>query len=128
MGRRRRGRDWVRGRLERARAPRVAAVARTSHRGHLIALIFGGVATLLAASGVVEVLRWIHLLAWRLPPVRQRQNPRLVLGLVAGVVLVIGASAAAQRVRAATSGLAAELNATLWERRAHRLRLNTPPT
>jgi hypothetical protein len=135
----------------------IAAVARTSHRGHLIALVFGGVATVLAAGGVVEVLGWIHLLAWRLAPVRQRQNPRLVLGLVAGMVLIFGASTAAEWARAAVSGLgneltvvlttaaaqvvllaalflfgrlavaAAELNATLWERRAQRLRLNTPP-
>jgi hypothetical protein len=27
----------------------------------------------------------------------------------------------------ALATVAAELNATLWERRAHRLRLNTPP-
>ena len=54
-------------------------------------------------------------LAWRVAPRRERRNPRLVLGLVAGVVLTVGASAAA------------ELNATLWERRAQRLRLNTPP-
>jgi hypothetical protein len=91
----------------------VAAVARTSHRGHIIALIFGGAATLLAAAGVVEVLRWIHVLAWRLPPVRQRRNPRLVLGLVAGMVLVTGASAAAEWARAATSGLANELTVLL---------------
>jgi uncharacterized BrkB/YihY/UPF0761 family membrane protein len=91
----------------------VAAVARTSQRGHFIALIFGGVATLLAAGGVVEVLRWIHVLAWRLPSVRQRRNPRLVLGLVAGVVLVFGASAAAEWARAAASGLGNELTVLL---------------
>jgi len=91
----------------------VAAVARTSHRGHLIALVFGGVATLLAAGGVVEVLRWIHLLAWRLAPVRQRQSPRLVLGLVAGIVLIFGAAAAAEWARAAASGLGNELTVLL---------------
>jgi hypothetical protein len=144
----------------------IAAVARTSGRGRLIGLILGGGATLLAAGGVVEVLRWIHVLAWRLAPIRQRQSPRLVLGLVAGVTLTIGASAAAESAQAAASGLAndltvllttaaaqvvllaalwfalswalpllfgrlavaaAELNASLWERRAQRRRLNTPP-
>jgi hypothetical protein len=70
------------------------------------------VATLLAAGGVVEVLRWIHLLAWRLAPVRQRQSSRLVLGLVAGVTLIFGAAAAAW-ARAAASGLGNELTVLL---------------
>jgi uncharacterized BrkB/YihY/UPF0761 family membrane protein len=91
----------------------VAAVARTSHRGHFIALVFGGVATLGAAGGVVEVLRWVHVLAWRLAPVRQRQRPGLVLGLVAGLVLIAGASAAAEWARAAASGLGNELTVLL---------------
>ena len=42
----------------------IAAVARTSDRGRFIALIFGGVATLLAAGGAVEVLRWVHGWSW----------------------------------------------------------------
>jgi signal transduction histidine kinase len=137
----------------------IAAVARTSGRGRLIGLIPGGGATLLAAGGVVEVLRWIHVLAWRLAPIRQRQSPRLVLGLVAGVTLTIGASAAASglandltvllttaaaqvvllaalwfalswalpRLFGRLAVAAAELNASLWERRAQRRRLNTPP-
>jgi uncharacterized BrkB/YihY/UPF0761 family membrane protein len=87
----------------------IAAVARTSERGRLVALVVGGFATLLAAGGVVEVLRWIHVLAWRLAPRRQRRNPWLVVGLVVGVVLVFGASAGAERARAAASGLANEL-------------------
>ena len=91
----------------------IAAVARTSERGRLIALVVGGFATLAAAGGVVEVLRWIHVLAWRLAPRRQRRNPWLVVGLVAGVVLVFGASAGAERARAAASGLANELTVLL---------------
>jgi uncharacterized BrkB/YihY/UPF0761 family membrane protein len=87
----------------------IAAVARTSERGRVIALILGGFATLLAAGGVVEVLRWIHVLAWRLAPRRERRNRWLVVGLVAGVVLVFGASAGAERARAAASGLGSEL-------------------
>jgi uncharacterized BrkB/YihY/UPF0761 family membrane protein len=83
----------------------IAAVARTSDRGRFIALIFGGVATLLAAGGVVEVLRWVHVLAWRVPPRRERRNARLVLGLIAGVVLISGASAAAEQARAAAPAL-----------------------
>jgi hypothetical protein len=43
----------------------VAAATRTSGRGRWLALILGGVATLLAAAAVLEVLRWVHLLAWR---------------------------------------------------------------
>jgi uncharacterized BrkB/YihY/UPF0761 family membrane protein len=91
----------------------IAAVARTSERGRLIALIIGGGATLVAAGGVVEVLRWIHVLAWRLAPRRQRRNWWLVLGLVAGVLVVAGASAATEWARAAASGLANELTVLL---------------
>jgi uncharacterized BrkB/YihY/UPF0761 family membrane protein len=91
----------------------IAVVARTAHRGRFIALVFGGVATLVAAGGVVEVLRWVHVLAWRLAPVRQRQRPGLVLGLVAGLVLIAGASAAAEWARAAASGLGNELTVLL---------------
>ena len=46
----------------------IATVARGSDRGRWLAVLAGGVATLLAAGGVVEVLRWVHLLAWRLTP------------------------------------------------------------
>jgi uncharacterized BrkB/YihY/UPF0761 family membrane protein len=53
------------------------------------------------------------VLAWRLTPVRQRRNPRLVLGLVAGVVLVFAASAAAEWARTAASGLGNELTVLL---------------
>jgi hypothetical protein len=91
----------------------VAAVARTSDRGRLVALIVSGVATLLAASGVVEVLRWVHVLAWRVTPPRERHNARLVLGLIAGVALTSGASAAFERARAAASGLGNELTVLL---------------
>jgi uncharacterized BrkB/YihY/UPF0761 family membrane protein len=91
----------------------IAAVARTSDRGRLIALLFGGVATLLAAGGVVEVLHWVHVLAWGIAPRRERRNPRLVLGLVAGVVLTAAANAAAEWARAATTGLANELTVLL---------------
>jgi uncharacterized BrkB/YihY/UPF0761 family membrane protein len=91
----------------------VAAVAHTSDRGRWFALLFGGVATLLAAGGVVEVLRWVHVLAWRVAPPRDRRNGWLVLGLIAGAALVFGTSAAAERARAATSGLGNELTVLL---------------
>jgi uncharacterized BrkB/YihY/UPF0761 family membrane protein len=91
----------------------IAAVARTSERGRFIALIIGGGATLVAAGGVVEVLRWIHVLAWRVAPPRQRRNARLVLGLIAGTLVAAGASAATERARAAASGLANELTVLL---------------
>ena len=91
----------------------IVAVTRTSDRGRWLALAFGGVATLLAAGGVVEVLRWVHVLAWGVAPPRERRSTRLVLGLVAGVALVFGASAAAEQARAAASGLATDVTVLL---------------
>jgi uncharacterized BrkB/YihY/UPF0761 family membrane protein len=91
----------------------VAAVAHTSDGGRWFALLFGGVATLLAAGGVVEVLRWVHVLAWRVAPPRDRRNGWLILGLITGAALVFGTSAAAERARAATSGLGNELTVLL---------------
>jgi uncharacterized BrkB/YihY/UPF0761 family membrane protein len=91
----------------------VAAAARSSQRARWLALIFGGVATLLAAAGVLEVLRWVHLLAWRMGPVRARTNPWLVLGLVTGLAVMAAASTVAERVRADAHGLASELTVIL---------------
>ena len=91
----------------------IAAAARTSHRGHWLALAFGGMATLLAAGGVVEVLRWIHVLAWRVTPSRARPSARLVLGLVGGVVVVAATSTIAEQLRADAKGLASELTVIL---------------
>jgi uncharacterized BrkB/YihY/UPF0761 family membrane protein len=91
----------------------VAAAAGSSHRARWLALIFGGVATLLAAAGVLEVLRWVHLLAWRIPPFRARTNPWLVLGLVAGIAVVSASSAVAEQARADAQGLATELTVVL---------------
>jgi uncharacterized BrkB/YihY/UPF0761 family membrane protein len=87
----------------------IASVAPTSDRGRWLALILGGAATLLAAVGVVEVLRWVHVLAWRVTPVRDRRRGRLALGLAAGAAVVFGVSAAAEWARAAVSGLGSEL-------------------
>jgi hypothetical protein len=78
----------------------VAAATRTSGRGRWLALILGGLATLIAAAAVLEVLRWVHLLAWRMAPARGHVSRWLVLGLVARLAVA-----------------AAELNAILWERR-----------
>jgi len=91
----------------------IAAVARTSDRNRWFALVVGGVATVVAAGGVVEVLRWVHVLAWRVAPPRERHNARLVLGLIAGIALTSGATAAAERARAAASGLGNELTVLL---------------
>ena len=91
----------------------VAAATRTSDRGRWLALIIGGFATLLAAAAVLEVLRWVHLLAWRLPPARARTNPWLVLGLVGGFAVVFASSALAEEARADAKGLASELTVIL---------------
>jgi uncharacterized BrkB/YihY/UPF0761 family membrane protein len=91
----------------------VAAAAGTSERARWLALVLGALATLLAASGVVEVLRWIHLLAWRIVPYRARLRPWVVAGLVGGVVTVAAASSVADRARADAKGLASELTVIL---------------
>jgi uncharacterized BrkB/YihY/UPF0761 family membrane protein len=91
----------------------VAAATSSSHRARWLALIFGGVATLLAAAAVLEVLRWVHLLAWRMPPSRSRAGPWLVLGLVAGMAVVGAASALAEQARADAKGLATEVTVVL---------------
>ena len=91
----------------------VAAATRTSSQGRWVALILGGVATLVAAHGVLEVLRWVHLLAWRMAPSRARPNPWLVLGLIAGLAVVTAVSALAEQARADATGLASELTVIL---------------
>ena len=68
---------------------------------------------MLAAAGVLEVLRWVHLLAWRMAPVRARTNPWLVLGLVAGLAVMAAASTVAEQLRADAHGLASELTVIL---------------
>jgi uncharacterized BrkB/YihY/UPF0761 family membrane protein len=85
------------------------AAAETSQQGRWVALLLGGVTTLLAAGGVVEVLRWIHVLAWRITPPRERRSPWLVLGLIAGAMVLFGAMALTERTRAAAQGLGSEL-------------------
>jgi uncharacterized BrkB/YihY/UPF0761 family membrane protein len=91
----------------------VAAAATSSQRARWLALIFGGLATLLAAAAVLEVLRWVHLLAWRMPPSRSRAGPWPVLGLVAGVAVMGAASALAEQARADAKGLATEVTVVL---------------
>ena len=91
----------------------MAAATRNSDRGRWLALIIGGFATLLAAAAVLEVLRWVHLLAWRLPPTRARTNLWLVLGLVGGFAVVFASSALAEEARADAEGLASELTVIL---------------
>jgi uncharacterized BrkB/YihY/UPF0761 family membrane protein len=62
---------------------------------------------------VLEVLRWVHLLAWRMPPARGLARPWLVLGLVAGIAVMGATSAAAEQARAGARGLASELAVVL---------------
>jgi uncharacterized BrkB/YihY/UPF0761 family membrane protein len=87
--------------------------AQSSDRARWLALIFGGVATLVAAAAVLEVLRWVHLLAWRMAPSRSRTSLWLVLALVAGTAVVAAASALAEQARADAKGLATELTVFL---------------
>jgi uncharacterized BrkB/YihY/UPF0761 family membrane protein len=91
----------------------VAAATRTSGRGRWLALILGGLATLIAAAAVLEVLRWVHLLAWRMAPARGRVSPWLVLGLVAGVAVVSFTGTLAEQARADARGLASEVTVLL---------------
>ena len=92
----------------------VATAARTSERGQWLALVLGALATLLAANGVVEVLRWIHVLAWRVAPIRaRRRRPLVAPGLAAGIVILVATSAVAHRARADAKGLASELTVIL---------------
>jgi uncharacterized BrkB/YihY/UPF0761 family membrane protein len=91
----------------------IAAAARSSSRGHWLALAFGGLATLLAAAGVLEVLRWIHVLAWRIPPSRARPSGRVTLGLIGGMVIVVATSTVAEQTRDDAKGLASELTVIL---------------
>jgi uncharacterized BrkB/YihY/UPF0761 family membrane protein len=117
----------------------VADASTSSQRARWLALILGGVATLVAAAAVLEVLRWVHLLAWRMAPSRSRASPWLVLGLIAGVAVVAATSTVAEQARADAEGLASELTvillsagvqvvvlAVLWL--ALSLRMPRPPT
>jgi uncharacterized BrkB/YihY/UPF0761 family membrane protein len=91
----------------------VAAASQSSERARWLALIFGGVATLLAAAGVVEVLRWIQVLAWGIRPARGRHSPWPALGLVVGVAVLGLTSTLAEQARADARGLANELTVLL---------------
>jgi uncharacterized BrkB/YihY/UPF0761 family membrane protein len=117
----------------------VADASTSSQRARWLALILGGLATLVAAAAVLEVLRWVHLLAWRMAPSRSRASPPLVLGLIAGVAVVAATSTLAEQARADAKGLASELTvvllsagvqvvvlAVLWL--ALSLRMPRPPT
>jgi hypothetical protein len=70
-----------------------------------------------AAAAVLEVLRWVHLLAWRMAPSRSRASARLVLGLIAGGAVVGATSTLAEQARADAQGLASELTVGPGERR-----------
>jgi uncharacterized BrkB/YihY/UPF0761 family membrane protein len=91
----------------------VAAASRTSERARWLALSFGGVATLLAAAGVVEVIRWIQVLTWRMPPARGRHGAWPALGLVGGVATLAVVSTLSEQARADAQGLANELTVLL---------------
>ena len=87
----------------------IAAATQTSERGRWLALAFGGLTTLVAAAGVVEVLRWIQVLAWRVAPSRGRRRPWLVLGLIGGILVLLATNLVADQVRGDAKGLASEV-------------------
>ena len=91
----------------------VAVATRTSGRGRWLALILGGVATLVAASAVLEVLRWVHLLAWRMAPARGHVSGWVVLGLVTGLAVACLTATLAEQARADAKGLASEVTVLL---------------
>jgi uncharacterized BrkB/YihY/UPF0761 family membrane protein len=91
----------------------MAAATRTSGRGRWLALILGGLAALWAAAAVLEVLRWIHLLAWRMAPVRGHVSPWLVVGLVAGLAVASFTATIAEQARDDARGLATEVTVLL---------------
>jgi uncharacterized BrkB/YihY/UPF0761 family membrane protein len=91
----------------------IAAASRTSERARWLALIFGGLTTVLAAAGVVEVLRWVQVLAWGVRPSRGRRHPWTVLGLAAGVVVLFATSSFARQARADARGLTSEVTVIL---------------
>jgi uncharacterized BrkB/YihY/UPF0761 family membrane protein len=67
----------------------------------------------LAAAAVLEVLRWVHLLAWRMPPVRAHVSPWLVLGLVLGLAVASLTATVAEQARNDARGLAGEVTVFL---------------
>jgi uncharacterized BrkB/YihY/UPF0761 family membrane protein len=91
----------------------VAAATRTSGRGRWLALILGTVASLLAAAAVLEVLRWVHLLAWRMAPVRSHTSPWLVLGLITGLAVSSLTATLCEQARSDAKGLASEVSVLL---------------
>jgi uncharacterized BrkB/YihY/UPF0761 family membrane protein len=94
-------------------ADSVAAAARTSGRDRWTAILVGGVALVLASSGVVSVLHWVHVLAWQVRPIPRQPCRWLVPGLIAGVAVVAGAAVLADQVRAASLGLKVEVGVAL---------------
>jgi uncharacterized BrkB/YihY/UPF0761 family membrane protein len=91
----------------------VAAASQSSQRARWLALILGGLATWLAAAGVVEVLRWIQVLAWGVRPARGRRSPWPALGLVGGVAVLGLTSTLAEQARTDARGLANEVTVLL---------------
>jgi uncharacterized BrkB/YihY/UPF0761 family membrane protein len=76
----------------------VDQAVRASDQGRWLALAFGVSASVFAASGVVTVLQRVHALAWHVPPPRGR-SPLLILGLIAGVLVLILTTGAAATAR-----------------------------
>jgi membrane protein len=86
-------------------ADSVVGAVRTSERGRWLALAFGIVTSLAAASGVATVLRGAHALAWGLPQPRGRRSAWIVLGVLTAVLVVAATTSLAASARAASPAL-----------------------
>jgi uncharacterized BrkB/YihY/UPF0761 family membrane protein len=98
----------------------ISEAARTSSRGHWLALIIGLVATLWAARAVLRALRGGHALVWGVPVPKTKASPVGPLLVAAGVVALALMASVLERLRTegvpwwAVSLVAVVLEGGLW--------------